>query len=104
MTWLTVAAVLVAVASLLALVAVLWAREIGRRLRPGTIDEEVPGRCIVITVQNVRELAMRESWAAGVLGRISPSLLEKVVYDEVAKQMREQLAAEGVEADVAIVL
>lgn len=59
-------------------------------------------REIAIVVTNVAELAVRENRAAGLLHRLRPSMLQRLVYDEVARQLRERLAEEGVEADVQV--
>lgn len=59
-------------------------------------------REIAIVVTNVAELAVRENRAAGLLNRVRPSMLQRLVYDEVARQLRERLDEEGVEADVQV--
>ncbi|NYJ03524.1 hypothetical protein HNR19_004222 [Nocardioides thalensis] len=59
-------------------------------------------REIAIVINNVAELAVRENRAAGLLNRVRPSMLQRMVYDEVARQLRERLDEEGVEADVLV--
>lgn len=59
-------------------------------------------REIAIVIGNVAELAAKENRAAAVLNRVRPSMVQRLVYDEVARQLRERLDEEGVEADVQV--
>lgn len=59
-------------------------------------------REIVIVIDNVAVLAAQENRAAAVLNRVRPSMVQRLVYDEVARQLRERLDEEGVEADVQV--
>lgn len=59
-------------------------------------------REVVIEIRNVLELAQRENRAAGLLHRVRPSMLDRIVHEEFVKQLREQLADEGVDAVVQV--
>jgi len=59
-------------------------------------------REIVVVVRNVAAVAVRENRAALLLHKVRPSMLQRLVYDELARQLRERLDREGVEADVAV--
>jgi hypothetical protein len=55
---------------------------------------------VSIELLNALELATRESKAAPLLGKVAPSLLQKIVYQQFVKQLREQLIEQGVIAEV----
>lgn len=117
-TVVAVVAVLLAVAALVGCVLLLRANarlrarqvELESLLDPDAAaalsawDEAPPsaGREIVIVVHNVAELAAKENRAAIVLNRVRPSMVQRMVYDEMARQLRERLVEEDVEADVQV--
>lgn len=57
-----------------------------------------------VEILNAPELAARESWAARTFGALVPRLIVREVAARAATQMSRQLDAEGVEADVRIVV
>ena len=57
---------------------------------------------LIVEVLNPLELAAKESWFAGKLGGIAPTLIRKEVYKVVRDRMATQLAAEGVQADLQV--
>ena len=59
-------------------------------------------RLIVIEILNPIELATQRVKAAKLLGGMAPETLRKIVVDEAAKEVVEQLASQGVEATVRI--
>jgi hypothetical protein len=56
-----------------------------------------------VEILNAQELAARESWAAKRFGTLMPRRIGRDVAERAAGQMAEQLAAEGVRAEVRIV-
>ena len=67
-----------------------------------TVELPPGGRVIVVEILNPLELATEQTAAAGMLGRLAPSLVERIVYEQALKQLQERLAEEGVVADVRI--
>lgn len=62
-----------------------------------------PGdRVILVRILNPLELAEAQTKAAGMLHRVRPALLSKIVYEQAAAQLSERLADEGVVAEVKI--
>ncbi|HSV40677.1 MAG TPA: hypothetical protein VLI04_18080 [Nocardioidaceae bacterium] len=59
-------------------------------------------RLLAVEILNPIELATAKSSAAKLLGAVRPALLTKVVYDQAAKQVVDQLESEGVLADVRV--
>ena len=59
-------------------------------------------RFITIEILNPNELAASQNKLAPVAGAIAPTLLNQIVYAKAAGILREQLAGQGVEADVKI--
>ena len=59
-------------------------------------------RLLAVEILNPIELATSKSSAAKLLGAVRPSLLTKVVYEQAAKQVVDQLESEGVLADVRV--
>ncbi len=55
---------------------------------------------ITIEIKNPGEVARRESRLARALGTFVPRLVERKVDEEVARIIREALAARGVEAEI----
>ena len=58
---------------------------------------------ITIEILNPFELALRESRLAGTLGSLAPSLVRQEVLRQATVRVREQLAEQGVEAEVQLV-
>lgn len=59
-------------------------------------------RVLAVEILNPVELAASRLPAARLLGALRPALLSKVVYDQAAKQVVDQLELEGVLADVQV--
>lgn len=59
-------------------------------------------RVLAVEILNPVELAASKVPAARLLGAVRPALLTKVVYDQAAKQVVDQLEREGVLADVQV--
>lgn len=61
--------------------------------------------CPVLSIRilNPVELAVQKHWAAGALGRITPSLLREIVGREAAKIVLRELPKYGAQADVRVV-
>ncbi|HET7689356.1 MAG TPA: hypothetical protein VFK41_03190 [Nocardioidaceae bacterium] len=59
-------------------------------------------RVLAVEILNPVELAASKIPAARLLGAVRPALLTKVVYDQAAKQVVDQLELEGVLADVQV--
>jgi hypothetical protein len=57
-------------------------------------------RIITVEILNARELAATRGRLAGVAHTLAPGLVRRVVYDQTVRQLRTQLAAEQVAADV----
>ncbi len=60
------------------------------------------GRFISIEILNPSELAKAENRFAPMVSGVAPNLLNQIVYAKAVGILREQLAAQGVEADVKI--
>jgi ABC-type nitrate/sulfonate/bicarbonate transport system permease component len=59
-------------------------------------------RLLVIEILNPIELARSRSRASAVLAAMAPDRLRKLVVEQTARQMREQMQAEGVEAEIRV--
>jgi hypothetical protein len=59
-------------------------------------------RMIGIEILNPIELARVRGRMFGIAGSLVPHLTRRIVYDQTAQQLREQLAAHGVDADVRV--
>lgn len=59
-------------------------------------------RVLVIDVLNPLEIALSRNRAAGVLAAMAPERLRRIVLDQAAKEMAEQMAAEGLEVEVLV--
>lgn len=59
-------------------------------------------RLLVVEILNPLELALSRNRAAGVVAAVAPERLRKIVVDQAAKEMVEQMASEGVDAEVRI--
>lgn len=57
---------------------------------------------ITIEILNPLELARQQSWLAGTLGTLSPSLIRRVVNDRTVKILSAQLVDYGVQAEVRV--
>ncbi|HSW13292.1 MAG TPA: hypothetical protein VLI06_10670 [Solimonas sp.] len=55
---------------------------------------------ISIEILNPMELAAKETWIAGVLGSVTPTLIRRLVYQRAAQMVREELKGHGVTAEV----
>lgn len=55
---------------------------------------------ISIEILNPMELAAKETWIAGVLGSVTPTLIRRLVYQKAAQMVREELKGHGVTAEV----
>lgn len=53
-----------------------------------------------IEILNPMELAAKETWMAGVLGSVTPTLVRRMVYLRAAQIVREQLKEYGATAEV----
>lgn len=59
------------------------------------------GRAVIaIEILNPFELAVRETALAGPVARVAPRTIERIVYRRAADQIAEQLAEQGVRAQV----
>lgn len=58
---------------------------------------------ITIEILNPFELAMRESKLAGTFGSLAPALVRQEVLRQATQRVRQQLAEQGVEAEVQLV-
>lgn len=76
----------------------------GRPLPPPLEQAFLAGRQRVLTVEilNPLELARAQHKLAGVAGALAPAAVRAIVYDQAAKITREQLAKQGVAADVQV--
>lgn len=63
---------------------------------------EVGGSRILVEVINPMTLARSRSRWGGALVGVAPRMIRRRVYDIVAREMKEQLAAQGVEAHLDI--
>jgi hypothetical protein len=59
-------------------------------------------RIITVEILNPLEVAAKRVKLASVVGSVAPSVIAKVVYEQTAKIMRNQLTMQGVEAEVRI--
>lgn len=59
-------------------------------------------RLLVIEILNPIELARSRSRASTVLAAMAPDKLRKLVIEQTAREMSEQMLAEGVQADVRV--
>lgn len=55
-----------------------------------------------VVVKNAEELARQRGPWAGLAAQVAPSLVRQVVDVEIARQLREQMAAQGVKVEVLI--
>lgn len=56
-----------------------------------------------IRILNPMELAAQKHWVAGVAGRLTPGLVRRIVSQEAAKIVRQELPKYGVIAEVEVV-
>lgn len=71
---------------------------------PELIQMARDGAALVsIRILNPMELAAHKSWLAGVAARVSPKLVRRLVSQEVAKTVRQELPKYGVVAEVKVV-
>lgn len=56
-----------------------------------------------IRILNPMELAAQKHWVAGVAGRLTPGLVRRIVSQEAAKIVRQELPKYGVVAQVEVV-
>ena len=121
MTWLTVLALVIALLLLVGWGFLLAALQVLRR-RTRDLEAQVVAltpapalapeltavlgaggrRVIVIEILNPIEVASQRVKAAKLLGAMAPEMLRRMVTDEAAKEVVEQLAAQGVAATVRI--
>jgi hypothetical protein len=73
--------------------------QLAARLQPATSTSS-PRRVITIEILNAVELARTRGRLAGLAGSIAPGVTRRIVYDQAIKLVRQQLAGEGVAADV----
>lgn len=59
-------------------------------------------RLITVEILNPLQLAANESRAAGAFGRVAPTTVTRIVYEQAAKQILAELANQGVEAQVRV--
>jgi hypothetical protein len=59
-------------------------------------------RLLVIEILNPIELARSRSRASAVLAAMAPDKLRKLVVEQTAREMSEQMLAEGVETDIRV--
>ena len=59
-------------------------------------------RLLVIEILNPIELARSRSRASSVLAAMAPDKLRKLVVEQTAREMSEQMLAEGVEVDIRV--
>lgn len=121
MTWLSVVALVVALLLAVALALTLWVLTVLRRrthelraevaaltpvpaLAPDLLATFGKGerRLIVIELLNHLEVAASRGRAARLAGALAPETIRRIVVDEAAKEVMEQLALEGVEATVTV--
>jgi hypothetical protein len=81
------------------LVAVTTA-DVGKPVQVEALFKDSKDRLITIEILNPAELAATQSRFSGVAGGVAPGLIRKIVYDRTVQILREQLVAQGVQADV----
>lgn len=59
-------------------------------------------RLLVIEILNPIELARSRSRASALLAAMAPDRLRKLVIEQTAKEMRDQMQAEGVEVEISV--
>ncbi|MGZ4453225.1 MAG: hypothetical protein ACXVD1_09350 [Nocardioides sp.] len=108
--------VLIALVVALASGGLIRLREANQRLRAeiGALHAEAAGlsgsgrspergeRIITVRILNELELATEKTKAAGLLHKVRPQLLNRLVYDQAARELTERLAEEGVRAEVRV--
>lgn len=98
--------VLAGVAAVLAGVAVhQHAQLLDLRARvplPGAGATDGAHDAIVVVIHNHHEVAAGRNRLARGLSALSPSLVRQLVHRETVRELREQLAAEGIDADVRV--
>lgn len=57
---------------------------------------------IVIEIGNHREVARKESLLARMLDKVAPGRVRRQVEQQVADEIRQQLAERGIEAEVSV--
>jgi hypothetical protein len=89
--------------ALVALALVLRLLQLQRLLnRMALLPAERPS-LITIEILNPFELAQKQSRLAGTFGVLAPSLLRQEVLRQAVARIRQQLEAEGVQAEVRLV-
>lgn len=83
------------------LVAVTTA-EVGKPVAVEPLFKDAKERLITIEILNPAELAATHNKYSGVAGAVAPGLIRKIVYARTVQILREQLVAQGVQADVRI--
>ena len=68
--------------------------------RPAGTGRHRPDEVIAIHIRNHGDLAASRTSLARPLGRVAPGLLRSIVHRETLKELRTQLVAQGVDADV----
>ena len=108
--------VLIALVMALGIGGVLRLREENQRLRAevAALHADASGlsaagrapergeRVITVRILNELELATDKTKAAGLLHKVRPHLLNRLVYEQAAKELLERLAEEGVRAEVRV--
>jgi hypothetical protein len=77
-----------------------------RRLQGPDVEALLPAErpsLITIEILNPFELAQKQSRLAGTFGVLAPSLLRQEVLRQAVARIRQQLEAEGVQAEVRLV-
>lgn len=59
-------------------------------------------RFVVVEILNPIDLATQRVKGARILGGMAPEMLRRIVVEEAAKEIVEQLASEGVQAEVTV--
>lgn len=79
------------------------------RARSAAVDAEpqpepAPGNPVItVEIRNAQELAAKESWAARRFGSLVPGMVNREVAAKAAQRMADQLAEQGVRAEVRVV-
>jgi|GEM_PF-1745834 len=66
----------------------------------GALLADVSGSRLVVEIMNPMTLARSRSRLGGALVGVAPNMIRRRVYDIVAKEMKKQLADQGVETSV----